>query len=132
MSDAFDQNLRAADYRRGFPSVSLAITIPLGPRWMKAGVTVAYEGQYPLAYKSKAVWPAGDSYESAVRAGMLAVLLKEGIPVVGGVFTLVSIEFDAVHSSETAFRLAASEATRSLLNILSPKDSELNRVAGSD
>ena len=117
MSDAFDRNLRAADYPRGFPTVSFALSIPLGPRWMKAGVTLSYEGQYPLAFRSHAVWP-NENQEAAVRAGMLDVLLKDGVPIIGGLFSLVSIDWDTVDSSESAFRLAAREATRSLVSIL--------------
>jgi hypothetical protein len=122
MTDAFDLGLRASDYRRGFPSVSFALSIPVGPKSLKAGVTLAYEGQYPLAFQSRAVWPAGDDYEAVVRAAMLDVLMKDGVPVIGGVFTLVSIEWDAVHSCEIAFSLAAKEATRSLLSLVTRHD----------
>jgi hypothetical protein len=129
MSDAFDQKLRAADYQRGLPSVSFGLAIPLGPRSMKAGVSLAYEGQYPLEFKSTAVWPDADNSEAAVRAGMLDVLLKDEKPVIGGIFTLVAIEYDLVHSSDMAFRLAAREATRSLLSILVRGENGPNQTA---
>ena len=122
MSDAFDQGLRAADYRRGSPSVDFALEIPAGPKSLKAGVSLAYEGQYPLAFRSHAVWPDGDNYEAAVRAAMLGVLLKDGVPLFGGVFTLRSIKWDPVHSCEVAFALAASEATRSLVSLITRHD----------
>jgi hypothetical protein len=118
MTDAFDQNLRAADYCRGLPSVSFALSIPLAPRGMKAGLTLAYEGQYPLTFKSVVAWPKTENYESAIRTGMLDILLKDGSPIVGGIFQLVSVQIDSIDSSEISFRLAAREATRSLISIL--------------
>jgi hypothetical protein len=118
MIDAFDQNLRAADYCRGLPSVSFALSIPLGPRGMKAGLTLAYEGQYPLAFKSVVAWPQTENFESAIRSGILDVLLKDGSPIIGGIFQLVSVQIDPIDSSEVSFRLAAREAARSLISIL--------------
>jgi hypothetical protein len=118
MRDSFDKNLRAAGYRRGFPSVSLEVLIPKGPKSLHGGVTIAYEGQYPLAFRSEVSRPEGENYEMAVRATMLELLLDNGIPVVGGVFILKSIAWDSINSCEIGFKIAALEATRALLNIL--------------
>ena len=118
MNDAFDQKLRAPEYCRGFPTVSLSVAIPRGPRQVKAGITLSYEGQYPIEFKSQVVWPKGESFESAVREGILDALLKNGTPTIGGRFSLTTVELDQIHSSPHAFRLVAFEATVTLLRLL--------------
>lgn len=119
MSDAFDQKLRATDYyRHSVHTVGFSLSAHSSPRSLKAGLTIAYDGQYPLTFRSLAVWPDGANFEADVRAGMLAVLLKHGSPVIGGEFRLLSVECDAVESNRLSFTLAGREATRSLLNIL--------------
>jgi hypothetical protein len=64
------------------------------------------------------VWPSGESFESAVRAGILDAVVANGSPTVGGIFKLDAIVVDPIHSSENAFRIAAREAARSVLSML--------------
>lgn len=70
MSDAFDEGLRATGYHRGIPFINFSLSLPVGPRSLKAGVSLAYEGQPALAFRSRVVWPTGDNYKPAIRAAI--------------------------------------------------------------
>jgi hypothetical protein len=117
MSDAFDQKLRADDYCNG--SITIGFSLAQWSSLPKvAGVTLSYEGQYPLEFRSDVEWPTAGNFEADVRAGMLDVLLNEGVPVIGGIFRLIEVSVHPVEARPIAFRIAAREATFSLLRLL--------------
>jgi hypothetical protein len=122
MADLFDDKPRATDYPRGMPSVSFSFHLPSGPKWHKAGVTISYEGQYPLEFRSRVTWPENSNFETDVRAGILRAVVADGVPQIGGKFSLDAIQVDPIESSQFAFCVAACEAARAVMNILKKHD----------
>ncbi len=116
--DLFAQRARCDDYLRGMVTVVYRLYKPLGPRAYAAEVELSYSGQYPLDFASEVSWPPSEDYDAAVRRGILAALSERGERSIGGLFTLVRVVVDPVHSCEQAFFLAGREAAASILRLL--------------
>ena len=82
----------------------------VGPRHVHGAVTLRFDSLQPYSFESKAIWPAGDNHEAAVRQAVEQVLLEKQGHLNTTCVTLARIEWDEVASCEAGFHGAARAA----------------------
>lgn len=85
-------------------------------------VTISATPAPSFTFSSEASWPA-ESYESAVRRGVIDGLAESGVgPDFGAAFVLKEIDWRDVDSCESGYYNAAKQATREIINTATVAD----------
>ena len=83
---------------------------------MYGKVTISARPAKSFTFSSEASWPA-ESYESAVRRGVIDGLAESGVGSdFGAAFVLKEIDWHEVNSCESGYYNAAKQATREIMN----------------
>ena len=83
---------------------------------MYGKVTISAMPAQSFTFSSEASWPA-ESYESAVRRGVIDGLAESGVSSdFGAAFVLKEIDWHEVDSCESGYYNAAKQATREIMN----------------
>ncbi len=95
----------------GQVSITFEYARHVGPKYLHGAVKLSFDAMQSYSFKSLAKWPAGESYEEAIRESVEAVLKERMGSLAMVAVVLQSITWDEVNSCEIGFRNAARAAT---------------------